>query len=227
MAHMSRRSGLLVASAGLFAGAGALAARVYHGRVPLDVDRTASRLVMSGLLRAHLTRTDTTAEHADLVLAVAPTVIVVIALTLAAVAWRRRDHWALLLCLVGPPVALLLTEWVGKPLVGRHGGSGFSFPSGHATATSAIAALMLVLVHRWRGRRVTLLLAPLALVLPLGVCVAVLQLQLHYATDILGGVFVGFATVLALAGALPAQLAGGRLPHPGGAMEPLHNGRPN
>lgn len=211
MRRISRRSGLCLASAALFAGVGVLAARVYKGRFPLSVDHRAARAVPAVLLRLHLIGTEGSRARMSLVLAVGLTVIAVVTLGLALAAWRRHDGWGLLLCLLGPGLAYVLTELVGKPLVGRHRGPTFSFPSGHATVTASVAAVFLLLVHRWYGWRSTIVLTPVACVVPLTVCVAVLQLGWHYPTDLVGGVGVGLASVLAVAAALPDQFGARRL----------------
>jgi len=138
-------------------------------------------------------------------------VIIVVTIGLALAAWHRRDGWGLLLCVLGPGIAYVLTESVGKPLVARHRGVSLSFPSGHATVTASVAALFLLLVHRWFGWRSTIVLVPVACALPLTVCLAVLQLGYHYPTDLVGGVGVGFGTVLAVAAFFPDYVGAPRL----------------
>ena len=122
----------------------------------------------------------------------------------AGVAWRRRDWAALAVCLAGPPLAVLLTDVIAKPLVGRRLYWNLSYPSGHATGAAAVAAVVLVVCHRWKGWRALVVAAPLALALPAVMGVALVRLNWHYPTDVIGGVAMGAATVLALAAALGA-----------------------
>jgi len=126
-------------------------------------------------------------------------------LGLAVIAWCRRDGRALILCLVGPALAVVMTDVVLKPLVDRHLGGGLAYPSGHATGAAAVSALMLILLHRWRGWRATAWLAPLAFAIPVGMGLALVRLAFHYPTDVVGGTAMGMATVIAVAVFLDAQ----------------------
>ena len=69
----------------------------------------------------------------------------------------------------------------------------WSFPSDHATATVAIAACFLLLGLRRRGLA---FLGAAALV-----CFSRVYLGIHFASDILGGAFTGFAAALAVTAA--------------------------
>ena len=113
-----------------------------------------------------------------------------------------RRHWrAAALCVLGPSVAIVLTEYILKPLVGRHIGYALSFPSGHTTGAFAIAVTATVLVVEWRGLRNALRVAliALAIVLAAGVAAAVVGLGYHYATDAVGGFCVALGAVLGVA----------------------------
>jgi undecaprenyl-diphosphatase len=138
------------------------------------------------------------------------TVVVVPAVVVLA---RRQWAWAL-----APVAGTWLTTAVLKEVVHRarppaslamaHG-SGFSFPSGHA-ANAAAAYLAVGLVsgrRRWQAAGVAL-----------GVLVAVTRLYLgvHWLTDVLGGLALGWAW--ALGAAALRRRRGGLLrpPHPGG-----------
>ncbi|MDA8290380.1 MAG: phosphatase PAP2 family protein [Actinomycetota bacterium] len=117
------------------------------------------------------------------------------ALFAAAVAvWRDRAR--AVACVVGPAVAVAVTEWVAKPLVGRHltvlGGN--SYPSGTVTAVAAVAVAVLLAVPR--TLRLVLVLPAVALVV--AVSVAVVAMRWHYPTDACGGALVGAGTVLVL-----------------------------
>jgi len=88
---------------------------------------------------------------------------------------------------VGCVVAIIVTERVLKPLVGRHHlHSGAAvFPSGHVTAAAAWAMFAwLVLDPRSRFRSVLVLV-------PLTVGWAVISAGVHYPADAIAGLFIG------------------------------------
>src|SRR5437764_1004348 len=65
--------------------------------------------------------------------------VLCLGITAICIVWRR---WrAAALALLAPPVAAVITELVLKPLIGRHIGHAFSFPSGHATGAFAVATV--------------------------------------------------------------------------------------
>ncbi len=204
------RAALAAASCGLFAVAGVVALRVRGGSRPLRVDRVASRLVdWSGFGRL------LAAGHVEplwdgwMVRRVAgvglPAGAAAAAVVMGLVAWRRRDRRAMALCLLGPAVAVLLTDHVAKPIVDRHRGGGLAYPSGHATGAAAVAVVALLLLHRWGGARALVWFGPFAVALPVVMGLALIRLGVHYPTDVIGGTAVGAATVLALAAALGPQ----------------------
>jgi membrane-associated phospholipid phosphatase len=98
------------------------------------------------------------------------------------------------------PAAMTLTEFVLKPLVGRSISGYDSFPSGHATAMFALAAICAVLLAnppRPRlPRAVRRLLVAGAVLVAVAVPVAMVALGYHYFTDIVAGAAVGIGTVL-------------------------------
>ncbi len=65
----------------------------------------------------------------------------------------------------------------------------FSFPSGHSTASTAVAAT-LALTHPW--------LAPLVLPLAGAVCASRVRLGVHHVTDVVAGAALGLAGALAV-----------------------------
>jgi membrane-associated phospholipid phosphatase len=120
------------------------------------------------------------------------------ALVLACLVTRRWRGAALAALAV--PAAMALTEFALKPLVGRTIRGYSSFPSGHATAMFALAAICVVLLAnppRPRlPRAVRLLLLAGALLVAAAVPVAMVALGDHYFTDIVAGTAVGTGTVL-------------------------------
>jgi undecaprenyl-diphosphatase len=128
---------------------------------------------------------------------------VIIALTVIGHRWR-----AVALTVLGPGIAVVLTEWAIKPVVADLVASYLVFPSGHAAAISSVgtvAAVVLLGPSRpawpaWARRGIVALLA----LATAAVSVAVVGLAWHLATDTVGGVCVGVATVLVVARLLDA-----------------------
>ncbi len=128
-------------------------------------------------------------------------------LVTAAIGWWR-DRPRALACLLGPTLAVFVTERIAKPLVGRHavlGGS--SYPSGTVTAVAALAVAV-VLVSPRLLRPLSALLTAFAV---LAVCAAVVGMRWHYPTDTMGGIGVGAGSVLLVDGLahLPGALRSG------------------
>jgi membrane-associated phospholipid phosphatase len=109
------------------------------------------------------------------------------------------------------PVSVGLDEVLLKPLVHRTYLGVLAYPSGHATAMFALAAVVTILLlvpappgDAWRVRA----LVPSAACLLGGVvAIAVVGLRWHYLTDTIAGAAVGIATVCGLALALDLLLA--------------------
>ena len=208
-----RRSELWVLAGGLFAIVAVMAVRVQGTSVPLRIDRFASDVVGSidapGAIALWIGSVDSEflvnpfVGWGTLWLAGA------LMLTMTALAWRHHDRWGALLCLVAPPLAVAVTDLLAKPLVGRYHEHALAFPSGHATAATAAAALVLVLLNRWQGWHGALRWTPFAAILPLVTGIGVIRLDWHYPTDVVGGIAMGAAVVVALAAVAP-----GPSPHP-------------
>lgn len=126
-----------------------------------------------------------------------PVSVAILLPVLAVLAWFRRGPRALALVLVGPPLAMVTTSTILKPIIGRTSASELAYPSGHTTAAASLAVAAGVLVYssslsasrrRW-------------LMTGLGVVVAAVATCLvgrgyHYPTDTVGGVAVALAAVL-------------------------------
>jgi membrane-associated phospholipid phosphatase len=179
---------------------------------PDGLDRAVDAHIRSGLgqYEGHLL-----AELGDLV----PVTVLTAALILACLAMRRR-RVAALTCLAVPG-AVALTEFVLKPLVGRtiHGAY-LCFPSGHATASFALATTCAVLLAGPARPRlpgaVRMLLILGAAVVAAAVATAMVALGHHYFTDAVAGTAVGAGMVL-----LTALLIDGAAGTPR-AGSPLH-----
>jgi membrane-associated phospholipid phosphatase len=125
-------------------------------------------------------------------------------LVVLALAARRNSHrWTgVALVVIGPTIAVLLAEFVIKPLVGRTIDSALTLPSGHTTSITALAWVVVLLFvadahqrSRWlRAGLVVLLVAAVT-----AVAYSVVALNYHYATDTLAGAFVATTSVGAVA----------------------------
>ena len=97
---------------------------------------------------------------------------------------------------IGPVAAVLVTEHIAKPYVGRHLSTlgGDSYPSGTVTAAAALVTVITLAVP--------VVLRPVVGLGALGVIgavgIAVVGMRWHYPTDAFGGACVGVGAVLAL-----------------------------
>lgn len=73
------------------------------------------------------------------------------------------------------------------------GFSGPSFPSGHAVASAACLAAFALLIGRGRSIRVRAVMAGLAVGLATGIACTRVMLGVHWLTDVLGGLAMGWA----------------------------------
>jgi len=112
--------------------------------------------------------------------------------------WLFRATKAMLAMLVfaaiaaGEFVAVLKRDFhVLRPAVGVAKGLGYSFPSGHATGSMAIAVLLTYVAVRQRVHPVAIGVCSFATVVLVGV--SRVYLDVHWASDVLGGWFVGGA----------------------------------
>jgi undecaprenyl-diphosphatase len=149
---------------------------------------------------------------------------VVVGLALAVVAldaYRTRSRWSLpfFVAVLGGMEILMLSV---KALVGRArptlepaaASLGPSFPSGHsATAAAFYAAVALVLGRRLAQRRRQILIS-LAVALAVAVAASRVLLDLHWLSDVVGGLSLGWGWF-----ALCAAVFGGRLLRPTAAAD--------
>ncbi len=127
----------------------------------------------------------------------APAVVVVGSL-LAALVSVRRDARRAAACLAGPLLAVVLVEYVLKPLVGRHYQGVLSYPSGNVTALAALATAWVLAVPR----RIRPAVVVIGLVVVALMTWAVIGLRWHFPSDALGGAVFGVGTVLLVDGML-------------------------
>lgn len=140
--------------------------------------------------------------------------VVVVAVVVALVeVTRTRSRWVapfLLAVIVGDK---LLTEAV-KQLVDRARPAlepvaatlGPSFPSGHTSTAAASWAAFALVASRWWGRRAWPALAGLAVGIAVAVALSRVFLDVHWLTDVLGGLALGWAWFAACAIAFGGRL---------------------
>ena len=172
-----------------------LALRYAHQEAAGRLDRT-----LDTYIRIHL-RQDETLTRALISLAdPLPAAILVAAIAGAAAIARR---WSgVILVLGGTLTAVMISEGVLKPLVGRLRYGHLTFPSGHTTAMVAIAIATAILVtggQRPRSVALRLCASVSAIVIAASVAIALVAQHVHYATDTVAGCCVAVAVVLALA----------------------------
>ena len=125
-----------------------------------------------------------------------PAVIIVGPVLLAWLVWRR-DRARAVACLVSPILALVTSELVIKPVVGRTLGGALTYPSGSTVGAAALAVAAVVATPaHWR-----VLSAAAATAYTLWMALAVVALRWHYPTDALAGVAYGAGVVLVVDGA--------------------------
>ncbi|HEY2506911.1 MAG TPA: phosphatase PAP2 family protein [Streptosporangiaceae bacterium] len=134
-----------------------------------------------------------------------PVAAISVVLALVCLAARRVN--AAVLALFSAPVAAGLTEKVLK-VVADHLNDDATYPSGHATALFALAALVVVLLasprRQPRSAALRVVICLLAMLIAVAVAVAKLALNDHHFTDVVGGAAIG--TAVTLTGALVLDL---------------------
>jgi len=124
-----------------------------------------------------------------------PVVVIVGSVVLAALTVTRNRARAFA-CLIAPSLALVTSELVIKPLVGRTLGGVPSYPSGSTVGAAALAAAA-VMASPKRWRTVTAVVATL---FGLWMAVAVIALRWHFPSDALAGLAFGVGVVLLVDG---------------------------
>lgn len=128
-----------------------------------------------------------------------PAIAMAAALVLTCALLRRYRQAALVA--VSVPVAVALTEFVLKPVIGRTSW-GAPFPSGHVAAVAALVTVLTVLLARTATRAAPVLgvaLGLAALLVTAAVAIGVVGARLHHFSDTVGGTAVGVGTVLVTA----------------------------
>jgi undecaprenyl-diphosphatase len=150
------------------------------------------------------------------------TVIVVLAVAVAAFEFiHNRNRWSALFLVVVLGGMELISTGV-KDLVARARPSlvpaaahlGPSFPSGHSATAAAFWAATALILGRHLGRRRRLLLAGAAVAIAVAVAGSRVLLDLHWLSDVVGGLALGWGWF-----ALCAAVFGGRLLRPTAAID--------
>ena len=127
-------------------------------------------------------------------------VVLPLAVLLGALEWLRRRRAAvlafLLLVVVGQNLIAngvkLLVERERPPVPHLADATGFSFPSGHSAAAAATYAGVAMVLGRGRPWRVKALLAAATAAVTAAVAASRVLLGVHWVTDVVGGVALGF-----------------------------------
>ena len=127
-------------------------------------------------------------------------VVVVVGLVVAVVEQRRlesRNLFLYLALVIGGQwvIAQLVKLGVGRtrPVLGIAAGLDGSFPSGHSASSSATYAAVAVVVGMARSRRVQVALTGAAVAIARAVASSRVLLGLHWFSDVLGGLALGWA----------------------------------
>lgn len=122
---------------------------------------------------------------------------------LAALVVVGRDRLRALSCLVGPITAVLVVEYVLKPIVDRRYEVVLTFPSGTTTVVASVATAWVIAVPV-RLRSVAVVVGAFLVALE---CIAVVALQWHYPSDAVCGAIFGIGAVLLIDGLLHVAAA--------------------
>lgn len=128
-----------------------------------------------------------------------PTAVASVLLSIGALIAGRRRGAALALV---APVAAAASAWFLQPSIARTLRDVDAFPSGHTVTTSTLAAISAILLLGAGGpavRGISVALIAAVLCVPIIVAVFLVRLNLHYASDTIGGATLSLTVVLGVA----------------------------
>jgi len=144
----------------------------------------------------------------DLVHITSPTGVTLLIGAVVVAAWVSGRKRLAVVTALGPLLAIFITEWVAKPLVGREltvlptlppVGSD-SYPSGHETGLASLTTSLVLVAFAMTAATVWRLAAIAgALVIDLVGSLALVGNFYHYATDTLAAICVSVASIVGLA----------------------------
>ena len=167
--------------------------------------------------------TDAARTVVDVVTSFGSTLVLVIVVAVVAVVEmiRRPSRWVPVFLLVVALGQSLLTNEVKdlvarvRPTIDAHAASlGPSFPSGHSAGAAACFAAIALVLGRGRSPRAHAVLAGLAVFIAVAVAASRVLLGVHWFSDVIGGLAIGWAWF-----ALCAIAFGGRLLRFGAPIE--------
>jgi undecaprenyl-diphosphatase len=137
----------------------------------------------------------------DISLVASTPVMSVIAAVAALAEWRRSRRASVLVFMAMVAIGQLVVSNLVKTLVARPRPdiarlthfAGSSFPSGHATTAAAVFAAVAFLLGRRKSRRTKALLAAAAAAIAVAVATSRVLLGVHWFTDVLAGLALGWA----------------------------------
>jgi membrane-associated phospholipid phosphatase len=164
----------------------------------------------------HRTATSTSGLHAITNLGSIRIVVVLALVLLAFDVYRLRSRWSflyLLIVLLGMEAIMLtvkaLVDRVRPALVPEAGTLGPSFPSGHSATAAAFYAAAALVLGRASAQRSRQMLAAAAVAIAVAVASSRVLLDVHWLSDVIGGLSLGWAWF-----ALCSVAFGGRLLRP-------------
>jgi membrane-associated phospholipid phosphatase len=196
-----RRGRLKVIALMCLLGTAVLAWAVAHGRSPYAFENPAiAWLGPPSAVRSW-------ADLAKLLAAPAIGAVIVVSLALGLV---RRGFFRVAVYTVFAAAALLINEYVAKPLVQRTYNGQLTFPSGHVTAVSATALAMWLALYPLLGKRARNITLVLGVAWALLMSLAVVGALWHTPLDAVGSILLSVGVVTA--GAAVFEPAGTRRP---------------
>ena len=137
---------------------------------------------------------------------VAVNVFTAVAVAVLLLRHRRREAiYLVLVRLVALGVETALKNALARPRPDVHPlttASGFSFPSGHTTGTTALCVSLLVVLYPVLSRRVRAVAVVAAAALSVAVAASRVLLGVHFPSDVIGGLLAGSLVALTAAALL-------------------------